>query len=142
MPRSFAEGRVAFDQATRLLVSSDRSPGQYYLQAAIAATHAAAATFADTDFERIVALYELLATVAPSPVVELNQAVAVAMASGPTAGLELVEQLASERSLDSYYLLHATRAELLRRLGRGARQHCRTTERAHELAPSRPSAVT
>jgi RNA polymerase sigma-70 factor (ECF subfamily) len=89
--------------------------GQYALQAAIAAEHARAATPAATDWRRIADLYALLARVAPSPVVELNRAVAVAMAEGPEHGLELVEQI---EGLDRYHLLHAARGELLRRLGR------------------------
>jgi RNA polymerase sigma-70 factor (ECF subfamily) len=88
------------------------------LQAAIAACHARARTAASTDWERIAALYEELVQVAPSPVVELNRAVAVAMAFGPTAGLALVEALGSEPSLQRYHLLPAARADLLEKLGR------------------------
>ena len=130
-----AEGLVALDRATRLLVEADAQPGPYYLQAAIASRHAIAVGYADTDFERIVSLYELLAVTAPSPVVELNRAVAIAMARGPAAGLELVEQLSAGGELDGYYLLHATRADLLRRRGLpgDALPHY---QRAHDLAPS------
>jgi RNA polymerase sigma-70 factor (ECF subfamily) len=92
--------------------------GAYSLQAAIAAVHAEAATAEKTDWAQIVALYGELARAAPSPVVELNRAVAVAMAEGPDAGLELVEALDREGSLESYHLLHSTRAELLSRAGR------------------------
>jgi len=88
------------------------------LQAALAACHARAATPEQTDWQRIVALYEALARIAPSPVVDLNRAVAVAMASGPTAGLELVDALATEPSLASYHLLPSVRGDLLEKLGR------------------------
>lgn len=129
------EGRLALDRATGLLVASAGAPGPYYLQAAIASHHAAAASYAVTDFERIVSLYDLLDVTAPSPVVKLNRAVALAMARGPAAGLELVERLSAAGDLDSYYLLHATRADLLRRLGRAA-EALPYYERAHDLAPS------
>jgi len=92
--------------------------GPYTLQAAIAACHARARTPADTNWERIVALYDGLAQLAPSPVVELNRAVAVGMAFGPAAGLELVDALAAEPSLKSYHLLPSVRADLLVKLGR------------------------
>jgi RNA polymerase sigma factor (sigma-70 family) len=92
--------------------------GPYALQAAIAACHARAASVEQTDWPRIVALYAELATVMPSPIVELNRAVAVSMASGPGAGLELVDALAGERALDSYHLLPSVRGELLRKLER------------------------
>ena len=93
-------------------------PGPYALQAAIAACHARAAKAEDTDWSRIVALYESLAQIAPSPVVELNRAVAVAIASGPQAGLDLADSLMSEPSLKSYHLLPAVRGDLLTKLGR------------------------
>jgi RNA polymerase sigma-70 factor (ECF subfamily) len=92
--------------------------GPYALQASIAACHARARAPEETDWPRIAALYEALAQVAPSPVVELNRAVAVAMAYGPAAGLALLEGLAGEPSLRGYHLLPSVRAELLRRLGR------------------------
>ena len=92
--------------------------GVYALQAAIAACHARAREASHTDWERIVALYDALAALAPSPVVELNRAVAVSMAFGPAAGLELVDQLASEPALAGYHLLPAARGDLLERLGR------------------------
>ena len=92
--------------------------GVYALQAAIAACHARAREASQTDWERIVALYDALAALAPSPVVELNRAVAVSMAFGPAAGLELVDQLASEPALAGYHLLPAARGDLLERLGR------------------------
>jgi RNA polymerase sigma factor (sigma-70 family) len=93
--------------------------GPYALQAAIAACHARAATPEETDWARIAALYELLAKVAPSPVVELNRAVAVSMAFGPARALELVEALSSEPSLSAYHLLPGVRGDLLAKLGRG-----------------------
>jgi len=92
--------------------------GTYALQAAIAACHARALTPEDTNWTRIAALYELLATVAPSPVVELNRAVAVAMAFGPQAGLDLVDALTAEPSLRGYHLLPSVRGDLLVKLGR------------------------
>jgi len=92
--------------------------GPYALQAAIAACHARARMAADTDWGRIAALYDALAELAPSPVVELNRAMAVAMAFGPAAGLELVDALTSEPSLKSYHLLPSVRGDLLARLGR------------------------
>ncbi len=93
-------------------------PGPYVLQAGIAASHARARTPEQTDWQRIVALYAVLAQLAPSPVVELNRAVAVAMASGPAAGLELADALVSEPSLKSYHLLPSVRGDLLAKLGR------------------------
>ena len=92
--------------------------GPYALQAAIAACHAHARTAEETDWPRIVALYDALAALTPSPVVELNRAVAVAMAFGPEAGLELVDALNEERSLQSYHLLPSVRGDLLAKLGR------------------------
>ena len=92
--------------------------GPYALQAAIAACHARAATAAETDWPRIVALYDAVAQLAPSPVVELNRAVAVGMAFGPAAGLDLVDALVQEPALKAYHLLPAVRGELLRKLGR------------------------
>lgn len=92
--------------------------GPYTLQAAIAACHARARTAEQTDWARIVALYDALALLAPSPVVELNRAVAVAMAFGPAAGLELVDALTAEPSLMAYHLLPSVRGDLLTKLGR------------------------
>ncbi|WP_460724982.1 RNA polymerase sigma factor [Nocardia heshunensis] len=91
-------------------------PGRYALQAAIAAVHAMAPTAEDTDWRRIAGLYAILAQRFPSPIVELNRAVAVAMLHGPAAGLELVDAVAAP--LDDYHLLHAVRGDLLLRLGR------------------------
>jgi len=92
--------------------------GPYALQAAIAACHARALTPEETNWARIVALYDALARLAPSPVVDLNRAVAVAMTSGPAAGLELVDALTSEPSLKGYHLLPSVRGDLLAKLGR------------------------
>jgi RNA polymerase sigma factor (sigma-70 family) len=94
------------------------TPGPYALQAAIAGCHARARTPEETDWPRIAALYQALAAVAPSPVVELNRAVAVGMAFGPAAGLELVDRLTTEPSLRGYHLLPSVRGDLLARLGR------------------------
>jgi RNA polymerase sigma-70 factor (ECF subfamily) len=93
-------------------------PGRYQIQAAIVACHASARTHAETDWVQIVELYDRLAEVAPSPVVELNRAVAVAMTEGPAAALRIVETLTAAESLRGYHLLPAARADLLRRLGR------------------------
>jgi predicted RNA polymerase sigma factor len=92
--------------------------GPYTLQAAIAACHARALRAEDTDWARIAALYDALSQAVPSPVVELNRAVAIAMAYGPEAGLEILDDLADERALQSYHLLPAARGDLLARLGR------------------------
>ena len=106
--------------------------GPYLLQAAIAACHARAATAGDTDWVYITALYDELARLAPSPVIELNRAVAVAMAYGPAAGLELADRLRAEGALRSYHLLPSVRGDLLAKLGRYA--EARTEfERAAEL---------
>ena len=105
-----AEGTRVLDRALRL-----RRPGPYQLQAAIAALHSEAPTADATDWRQIAALYGELARIQPSPVVELNRAVAVAMADGPEAGLARLDGL---DELERYHLLHATRADLLRRLGR------------------------
>jgi RNA polymerase sigma factor (sigma-70 family) len=96
------------------------APGSYTLQAAIAACHARARSASETDWPRIVALYTLLLQLIPSPIVELNRAVAVSMADGPTAGLQLIDALGSEPSLKSYHLLPAIRGDLLYKLGRFA----------------------
>jgi RNA polymerase sigma-70 factor (ECF subfamily) len=95
-----------------------KTPGPYALQAAIAACHARARTADETDWNRIVTLYTELSHAVPSPVVELNRAVAVSMASGPAAGLELVDALIGERVLESYHLLPSVRGDLLKKLGR------------------------
>jgi RNA polymerase sigma-70 factor (ECF subfamily) len=120
--------RAAIAQGTALVrralgtgqASRRGPPGPYALQAAIAACHAAAARANRTDWGEIAALYALLARVQPSPVVELNRAVAVAEAEGPAAGLAILDELAREGALPGYHLLPAARAGLLRRLGRAA----------------------
>jgi RNA polymerase sigma-70 factor, ECF subfamily len=106
-------GLAALERAERL-----GALGPYALQAAIAACHARAAAPRDTDWVRVAALYEALAQLAPSPVVELNRAVAVASAFGPAAGLELIDALRGEPSLEAYHLLPSVRGDLLARLGR------------------------
>jgi RNA polymerase sigma-70 factor, ECF subfamily len=108
------------------------SRGPFALQAAIAACHARARTPGQTDWKRIAALYDELGEITPSPVVELNRAVAVAMAFGPAAGLELVEALASEPALENYHLLPSVRGDLLAKLGRSAEAR-EEFERAAEL---------
>jgi RNA polymerase sigma factor (sigma-70 family) len=107
-------GLAALDRAERL----GGSPGPYALQAAIAACHARARTGDETDWARIADLYDELAQLTPSPVVELNRAVAVSMASGPAAGLAIVDGLRSEPSLSGYHLLPAVRGDFLVKLGR------------------------
>jgi RNA polymerase sigma-70 factor, ECF subfamily len=110
---SIGEGIGLLDRAMRR-----GPPGPYRLQACIAALHAVAPTAAATDWRRIALLYDQLMGVAGSPVVALNRAVAVAMVEGPAAGLLLMDELAATGELDGYHLLHAGRADLLRRLGR------------------------
>ena len=109
-------GLAALERAEKL----GGAMGPYALQAAIAACHARAATAGETDWPRIVALYDAVAELAPSPVVELNRAVAIGMAFGPAAGLDLVDALVPEPSLKAYHLLPAVRGDLLRKLGRFA----------------------
>ena len=112
-------------------------PGPYLLQAQIAAEYATAPTAAATNFARIATLDAHLSQVAPSPIVDLNRAIAVAFSEGPDAGLALLDTLNLDAQLGEYHLLHATRADLLRRAGRpaDALPHYR---RALELAPSDP----
>ncbi|MBP3977671.1 RNA polymerase sigma factor [Microbacterium sp. BLY] len=107
-------GRAALARADGL----GRGRGAYGLQAAIAECHALAPSVAETDWDRIVVLYEALGRIAPSPVVELNRAAAVAMATGPASALRLLDEVAASGALRGYHLLPATRGELLRRLGR------------------------
>lgn len=109
-----ARGRAALARADGF----GRGRAAYSLQAAIAECHAVAPSVEETDWERIVLLYEALGRLAPSPVVELNRAAAVAMATGPASALRVVDQLAASGALRGYHLLPATRGELLRRLGR------------------------
>lgn len=112
--------RRKIDAGMTLLTAtrSAEQVGPYQLQAAIAACHSIATTAADTDWERIAALYRQLAVLMPSPVVELNRAVAVGMADGPEAALPLVDALVAQGALRDYHLLPAIRADLLRRMGR------------------------
>ena len=109
--------------------SMRREPGPYALQAAIAAEHCKAASAEETDWPQIVRLYDLLERVQPSPIVSLNRAVAVAMVDGLQRGLALINELAATGNLDDYHLLHAARADLLRRLGSTAE-----AARSYELA--------
>jgi RNA polymerase sigma factor (sigma-70 family) len=109
-------GLAALERAAKL----GSAPGTYVLQGQIAACHARARVPAETDWQRIVALYAELAELAPSPVIELNRAVAVGMAFGPAAGLEIIDALASEPSLENYHLLPSVRGDLLAKLGRSS----------------------
>jgi RNA polymerase sigma-70 factor, ECF subfamily len=111
--QQIAEGTALVERAL-----ATRQFGPYTLQAAIAAVHAGAPSAAATDWSRIVALYGALAQLEPSPVVELNRAVAVAMRDGPEAGLALIDALLAQGELDDYHLAHSARADFLRRLGR------------------------
>src|SRR5690606_19973895 len=106
------EGVAILERALRI-----GRPGPYQIQAAIAALHAQAARPEETDWAQIAALYGELARVMPSPIVELNRAVAVAMVEGPVRGLALLDGLAADDRLAGYYLYHAARADLLRRAG-------------------------
>jgi RNA polymerase sigma-70 factor (ECF subfamily) len=106
--------------------------GPFSVQAAIAAVHCRAARAGDTDWPQIVRLYDVLERLQPSPIVSLNRAVAVAMASGPAQALEIVDRLAAASDLDGYHLLHAARADLLRRLGAAA-EAAKSYRRALEL---------
>jgi RNA polymerase sigma-70 factor, ECF subfamily len=126
-------GLAALQRAEEL----DGRLGPYALQAAIAACHARARTPEDTDWMRIVALYDALAELSPSPVVELNRAVALGMAFGPAAGLELVDQLVDEPALESYHLLPSVRGDLLEKLGR-LEEARREFERAASLTRNEP----
>jgi RNA polymerase sigma-70 factor (ECF subfamily) len=117
---AIAEGQAILDQALAM-----HSPGPYQIQAAISALHAEARRPEETDWRQIVALYHTLQRLTPSLIVELNLAVAVAMAYGPEAGLALLERLASTEGLQGYHLFHAARADLLRRTGQlAAARHC------------------
>ena len=111
--------------------------GAYCLQAAIAALHAEAPSAAETDWRQIVALYDVLARLEPSPVVELNRAVALAMRDGPAAGLAQVEAILARGELKDYHLAHAARADLCRRLGRRVEARA-SYERALALARQEP----
>jgi RNA polymerase sigma-70 factor, ECF subfamily len=127
-----AEGASLVKQAL-----SSRRIGPYTIQAAIAAVHAEALNAAATDWARIVGLYDVLVQADPSPVVELNRAVAVAMRDGPLAGLELVDAILARGDLENYHLAHAARADLCRRLGRTAEAGA-SYERALGLTKQEP----
>jgi predicted RNA polymerase sigma factor len=127
-PSSIARGFAALARAERL-----GALGPYGLQAAIAACHARAAAADQTDWERIAALYDALAQLSPSPVVELNRGVAAGMAFGPQAGLDIVDPLCDEPALKSYHLLRSVRGDLLDKLGRFAEARSEF-ERAASLA--------
>jgi RNA polymerase sigma-70 factor (ECF subfamily) len=127
-----AEGAALVEQAL-----ASRRFGAYTLQAAIAAVHAEAPSSAATDWAQIVALYDVLGRATPSPVIELNRAVAVAMRDGPAEGLALIDAILAGGDLQGYHLVHSARAELCRRLGRTA--EARTSyERAIELTQQGP----
>jgi len=113
--QQISEGKHLVERA----LSSGRF-GPYTIQAAIAAVHSDASTTASTDWNQIVALYDLLARVESSPIIELNRAVAIAMRDGPEAGLNLIDAILARGELADYHLLHSSRAEFLRRLGRSA----------------------
>ena len=127
-----SEGMAVVERA---LVARDIGP--YSIQAAIAAVHASALNAAATDWAQIVALYDLLTRAEPSPVIELNRAVAVAMRDGPTAGLALIDAILGRGALADYHLAHSARAELCRRLGRAADARASYT-RALDLARQEP----
>ncbi|WP_246144700.1 RNA polymerase sigma factor [Actinacidiphila oryziradicis] len=127
-----AEGTTILERTLRR-----RRAGPYQIQAAIAACHATAPVAAQTDWPQIIGLYEQLALVAPSVIVDLNHAVAIGMADGPHAALPLVDAIAETGQLNGYYLLHATRADLLRRAGRAAEADD-SYRAALDLAPTEP----
>jgi RNA polymerase sigma-70 factor (ECF subfamily) len=151
--RSSAEGElILLEQQDRSLWNRDqiaegialtesalasRRFSAYTLQAAIAAVHAEAVAAASTDWRQIKLLYDRLIRVQPSPVVELNRAVAVAMSEGPEQGLRLIDDLQAREELANYYLAHSARADLCRRLGRFA-EACASYEKALALAPQGP----
>jgi RNA polymerase sigma-70 factor (ECF subfamily) len=126
------EGRVLAVEALR-----GGSPGPYALQAAIAAVHDEAESAETTDWPQIVGLYDVLRSVAPSALIELNRAVAVAMAEGPAAGLALIRELSGSGELDRYHLFHAAHARLLDRLGR-FEEAAQAYRRALDLAGNEP----
>ena len=126
-------GLAGLERAEQLNSKKNAGPGPYTLQAAIAACHARARTGEETDWQRIASIYAVLAERQPSPIVELNRAVALAMAFGPAVGLELVDKIAAEPSLANYHRLPSVRAELLFRLGR-LDEACSEFERAASLA--------
>jgi len=134
---AISRGRALLDRADALR----KGRGPYQLQAAIALCHAEAASVDVTDWDRIVLLYEMLGRVAPSPVVELNRAVAVSMASGPSAGLALVDSLAADGALKGSHLIPSVRGELLSRLGRRAEARAELLEAADRTGNAREAAL-
>jgi RNA polymerase sigma factor (sigma-70 family) len=131
--------RVLIQRGLRALERAEglgKPPGSYFVQAAIAACHARARTAEETNWARIASLYAVLARVAPSPIVELNRAVAIGMAEGPQAGFDRVDELVSEPALLGYHLLWSVRGDLLFKLGR-PREACTEFERAAALTQNR-----
>jgi RNA polymerase sigma-70 factor, ECF subfamily len=133
--KQITEGLALVEEA----LSLPRPPQSYAVQAAIAALHARAPNYADTDWKQIAGLYEVLLRIAPSPVIELNHAAVVSMVDGPARALDLIDALAARGGLDGYDLLPAVRADLLRRLGRveAAREAYLTAAAATRLEPLR-----
>jgi len=127
------EGRALVERAL-----ASRRSGPYTLQAAIAAVHADALAAASTDWAQIVGLYEVLLRVRPSPVVELNRAVAIAMRDGPSQGLALIDAILERGDLGDYYLAHSARADLCKRLGKTA-EAIASYQRALSLARQEPA---
>ena len=127
-----AEGVALVEKAL-----TSRRFGPYAIQAAIAAVHAEAPTAAATDWPQIVGLYDVLLKVAPSPIIALNRAAAVAMRDGPAVGLALIDDILRRGELEDYRLAHAARAELCRRLGR-VEEAIRAYERAASMTPAGP----
>jgi RNA polymerase sigma-70 factor, ECF subfamily len=133
--RQIAEGLALVEDALRL----PGPPETYAVQAAIAALHARAPSYRDTDWPQIAGLYEVLLRISPSPVIELNRAAAVSMVDGPARALDLIDALDARGGLDGYELTPAVRADLLRRLGRceAARDAYRAAMAATQLEPLR-----
>jgi RNA polymerase sigma-70 factor (ECF subfamily) len=131
--------RAQIEEGSQLVQQalSSRRFGPYSLQAAIAAVHAEAPDFASTDWAEVVGLYDVLLRIDPSPVIELNRAVAVAMRDGPAAGLALVDAILERGDLADYHLAHSARADLCRRLGRTVEARA-SYRRALELARLEP----
>ncbi len=132
-------GQIALGSERLERALSQRRIGPYQLEAAIAACHTNAPSAEETDWVDIAGLYGLLSRIAPSPVVSLNRAVAIAMADGPAVGLALVDELAAAGALEDQHVLHSTRADLLRRLDRPAEARA-AYERALALSPTGPEA--
>lgn len=130
--RQIAEGTALVERAL-----SSRQPGPYMLQAAIAAVHAEAPDVAATDWSQLVGLYDLLVQIVPSPVIELNRAVVIAMRDGPPAGLALIDAILARGELADYHLAHAARADMLRRMGE-IEQARAAYQQAFQLAQQEP----